>query len=66
MTSIRAGRAQVGALRGSRTAPAARAVLMEALNRALLEPVRFRTPDREFPALAPVDTEAVAATPSSA
>ena len=34
--------------RGSRTAPAARAVLREALDHALLEPVRFRTPNGEF------------------
>jgi hypothetical protein len=48
MTSIRAGRVQVGAHRVSRTAPAARAVLTEAFNHALPEAVRFRTPDGEF------------------
>ena len=48
MTSIRAGRATVGTRRGARTTPAARAVLLEALNHALLEPVRFRTPDGDF------------------
>ena len=48
MSSLRVSRARLGTLRGSPTASAARDVLMEALDRALLEPVRFRTADGEF------------------
>ena len=55
MTSLRAGVAHVDALTGSRTASAAREVLREALDDALLEPVRFRTPGGEFVVGRPTD-----------
>jgi cyclopropane-fatty-acyl-phospholipid synthase len=48
MTSALRERVRVGALPGARSGSSAREVLMEIFDRALLEPVRFRTPAGEF------------------